>query len=619
MEFRGSPTDGLSLSFRPHPEVRKYEILPACLGSPARTPHIVLRQALEPGATAHFRPTLRPGRYRLRVWPAVDSADLVIEAERGPRAVTVTLAQDGVCPAVIRARAGELDLHLRSTRADTRDIVLERRFAPPYALTVSMLRGIPGALDRLAADGEGATPEVSAAPPVATEETQLPTAYVVAAEAFRGRPGVAEAVEDALRAVSPEHVGRQDRRVFATWSEIAGAVRGAGALAGALDVCSALGSGSIWSSAPAGPAVDQALQALHTSIPGSTAVDAQLARRPDVQEVIQGSEGAVKLVEGPALDGHDAWLLTFKVPGDAAERLSSPPHAGVAVPDTLPSMTATRGERIGGRYLLGEVLASGGFGAVHAARDVEADAAVVVKTLLPGQMDNSTGLQRFFNEARLASRLQHPNTVRTLDFGHTEDGRLFIVLERLRGEDLSEVLARSGPVHADRAQDIAIGVLGSLVEAHAEGLVHRDLKPANIFLVEGTPGPDGVRVVDFGIAKEVGEGGLDLTRADMVVGTMPYLPPELLRGRPFGPSADVYSLGLVLYHALVGAVPFGELPGFNSVLRRMEVGVPDIRDTVTDGASLSEGLAAVIMRAVRSDPSERWPTAEAMLTELKRL
>ena len=75
----------------------------------------------------------------------------------------------------------------------------------------------------------------------------------------------------------------------------------------------------------------------------------------------------------------------------------------------------------------------------------------------------------------------------------------------------------------------------------------------------------------------------------------------------------------MLYHALVGAVPFGELPGFNSVLRRMEVGVPDIRDTVTDGASLSEGLAAVIMRAVRSDPSERWPTAEAMLTELKRL
>ncbi len=209
--------------------------------------------------------------------------------------------------------------------------------------------------------------------------------------------------------------------------------------------------------------------------------------------------------------------------------------------------------------------------------------------------------------------------MRTLDFGHTEDGRLFIVLERLRGEDLSATLARNPTLDADGARDIAVGVLGSLVEAHAQGLVHRDLKPANIFLVEAPPGPGRVRVVDFGIAKEIGDQGLDLTRADMVVGTMQYLPPELLRGLPFGPGADVYSLGLVLYQCLTGAVPFGDLPGFNSVLRRMEEGVPDLRQAVPDSASLSAGLADVIMRAVRSDPSERWPSAEAMLTEVNRL
>ena len=600
LEFEGSPRDGVALSFRTHPEIRNIQLSPACLGSPGRTPHIVLRQPIEPGQESVFRPILRPGRYRLRVWPALDAADLVVSAQGGPSSVTVTLADDGLCPAVLRCSAGEVQLHVRSARADRRDIVLERRYAPPYALTASHLESIPQAFELLQGDSSR------------TVLTQIPAAYVLVAEAFRGRGQVVSAVQDLLTPLSPLHIGRQDRRVYAAWHDPAAALAGAGALAGALDVCSALAHGLVSSPAPSGPAVDKAIAALHTAIPGATAVDKELTGEPEMLAALGSSDRAGHLVQGPALDGHQAWLLSFEEPGEAADRLSAPPLGGRSVGERLGDVSRGVGSRIAGRYLLDHLIASGGFGAVHAATDLRSGEPVVVKTMHSHYVDDPTDLQRFFNEARLASRLVHPNTVRTLDFGHTDDGRLYIVLERLSGRDLDVALIDQAHLPAQFATDIGVGVLRALAEAHEQGLVHRDLKPANIFIVDSAVGEQAIRVIDFGIAKELSGDDMQLTQANMVVGTMLYMPPEPLLGAPLGPTGDLYSLGLVLYRCLAGHVPFGNLQGFGPVLQRIEQETPELRQASPDPAAVPQALSDVVMRSLQRRPEDRWQTADEM-------
>ncbi|MEV5434631.1 serine/threonine-protein kinase, partial [Streptomyces sp. NPDC052682] len=205
---------------------------------------------------------------------------------------------------------------------------------------------------------------------------------------------------------------------------------------------------------------------------------------------------------------------------------------------------------IAGRYRLETAIGRGAMGEVWRAYDETLGRPVAVKLLL-GQDSDPTAASRFRLEAQTAGRLNHPHVVGVLDFGAYED-RLFLVMELVQGDSLAGVLARSGPLPAERVADIAAQAAAGLAVAHRQGVVHRDIKPGNLLLAaDGT-----VKIGDFGIARFVDDPAAALTATGQIVGTSLYLAPERALGKPAGPAADVYALGCVLYHLLTGRPPF---------------------------------------------------------------
>src|SRR5260370_10646398 len=210
---------------------------------------------------------------------------------------------------------------------------------------------------------------------------------------------------------------------------------------------------------------------------------------------------------------------------------------------------AVMGARVlGGRYVLGEVLGTGGMAAVWRAREEVLGRDVVVKILSPQYAADPGFLARFDREARHAARLSHPRLVTVFDCG--VDGQTpFIVMDLVEGRTLRQVLDQAGMLPAGEAVRIAAEVCEALEVAHAAGLVHRDITPANIVLAGGQ-----VKVLDFGIARA--EGTTTAAGTAGVLGTAAYLSPEQASGRPAGPQADLYALGCVLFEMLTGAPPF---------------------------------------------------------------
>src|SRR5215471_7427407 len=210
---------------------------------------------------------------------------------------------------------------------------------------------------------------------------------------------------------------------------------------------------------------------------------------------------------------------------------------------------AAMGTRVlGGRYVLGVVLGTGGMATVWRARDEVLGREVAVKVLSPQFAADAGFVARFEREARHAARLSHPRLVTVFDCG-IDDGTAFIVMELVAGRTLRQVLDEAGIVPPAQAAGIAAAVCEALEVAHAAGLVHRDIKPANIVVSGGE-----VKVLDFGIVRAEGTAGL--TRTQAVLGTAAYLSPEQASGRPAGPQSDLYSLGCVLFEMLTGQPPF---------------------------------------------------------------
>src|SRR5580704_6309909 len=221
---------------------------------------------------------------------------------------------------------------------------------------------------------------------------------------------------------------------------------------------------------------------------------------------------------------------------------------------------ALLGSTLPGGYRVTHLVGVGGMGRVYCAEQVALGRTVAVKVVHPSLADEELTSARFLNEARAASRLSHPNSVAIFDFGRTDDGRPYIVMEYLRGRDLGRVAADEGPLPLARVVDVLRQTLGALEEAHALGIVHRDLKPDNVVLEPLRSGLDLVKVVDFGLAKILQEapmaGGPALTRPGLVCGTPEYMSPEQGRGDALDGRSDLYSVGVVLFELLTGRVPF---------------------------------------------------------------
>ena len=263
-------------------------------------------------------------------------------------------------------------------------------------------------------------------------------------------------------------------------------------------------------------------------------------------------------------------------------------------------------ETVGGRYRLGERLGRGGMGEVFVAHDLRLDREVALKLLHANLAEQDGMRDRIVAEARLAARLTHPNVVAVLDTGEQE-GRPFIVMERLSGHTLRDELQR-GPMPAERIRDVGLQVLRALAAAHALGIVHRDVKPGNVL----DAGVGTWKVADFGIAKWV-HADETLTGTGELLGSPSYLAPERIEGRQAGPASDLYAVGVLLYEALVGRRPF-EGDGPFELADTIRRGAYEDPATILPDAD--PGIVAVIDRAMQLDPGDRYESAEAMAEAL---
>ena len=271
-----------------------------------------------------------------------------------------------------------------------------------------------------------------------------------------------------------------------------------------------------------------------------------------------------------------------------------------------------------GSYRAVRVVGRGGMGVVYAAEHPLLGSQAVVKQLRPELSAQRDVIERFFNEARAASRIKHPGIVSIFDFGYSEDGTAYFVMEYLDGESVAARLAR-GPVPEAHAVRLARQIAGALAAAHEAGIVHRDLKPDNVFLVpdEAVAGGERAKILDFGIAKlggDVGEG-VAVTRTGALLGSPLYMSPEQCRGTgEVDARADIYALGCLLFAMVTGRPPFlgqgvGEIIG-----KHIYEQPPRPRELVP---ALSAALDAVILRALEKDPARRHASMRAFASALE--
>jgi serine/threonine-protein kinase len=284
------------------------------------------------------------------------------------------------------------------------------------------------------------------------------------------------------------------------------------------------------------------------------------------------------------------------------------------------------GRVIGGKLKLLALLGSGAMGKVYRAHHEALDKTVAIKVLHQKEGAGSQLARRFKAEARAASRLDHPNSLRILDFGEDgPDGLLYIAMEFLDGEDLSNVLRREGRLDGPRAADIMAQVCAALSVAHQQGVVHRDMKPGNIMLLPRTSElgdvRDVVKVCDFGLAKVLDApsedaSGAPLTKQGAILGTPAYMSPEQASGEKTDGATDIYSCGVILYCMLAGKPPFTAESATGLLMKHiLEEPVP-LASVVPE---VDPRLAVIAHKAMAKKKEERFATARDMLNALREV
>ncbi len=251
-------------------------------------------------------------------------------------------------------------------------------------------------------------------------------------------------------------------------------------------------------------------------------------------------------------------------------------------------------------------------GAVYRAEHTLLGRAAAVKVLLPELSQNQEMVTRFFNEARAAAAIQHPNIVEIYDFGWDTDGSAYLVMEYLQGESLAARLAR-GRMAVTTVMTIARQIAGALAAAHQRNIVHRDLKPDNIFLVPDldVSGGDRIKLLDFGIAKLLDDGAQGrMTRPGAILGTPAYMAPEQVRGGEIDHRADLYSLGCIMFELCTGRPPFIGRNVSDVLVAQVQAPPPTVSSLVTD---IPRELEMVVQQLLVKDLAHRMPSAEAVV------
>lgn len=273
---------------------------------------------------------------------------------------------------------------------------------------------------------------------------------------------------------------------------------------------------------------------------------------------------------------------------------------------------------LGGRYQLGEVIGRGGMAEVYAGTDIRLGRPVAIKVLRADLARDASFLMRFEREAQAAAALNHPNIVAVYDTGEDliDEGMTtthvpWIVMERVEGHTLRQIMGAGRRLTVERALDIASGILAALDYSHRHGIVHRDIKPGNVMV---TPNGD-VKVMDFGIARALADASATVTHTSAVLGTAQYLSPEQARGEIVDARADLYSSGALLYEMLVGRPPFiGDSPVAIAYQHVTEVPqAPSVFDP-----SIAPEIDAIVLMALAKKPADRYASAAEMRADVDR-
>jgi serine/threonine-protein kinase len=270
------------------------------------------------------------------------------------------------------------------------------------------------------------------------------------------------------------------------------------------------------------------------------------------------------------------------------------------------------GRNIDGRFLIKSQIGAGGMGAVYLAVQGSIGREVAVKVIEPRRASGRIAAKRFLREAKLSSRLQQANTVTVLDFGQTEEGLLYLVMELVKGRTLNDVLTTDGPFSIARMVAVGVQMCDALEAAHRLAIIHRDLKPSNVILLDEPAGRDHIKVLDFGLAKSLaGEHeSMTMTQSDAIVGTPSYIPPESVLRMQFDARSDLYSLGVMLYELIAGRLPFAA----ESVHMMLRQHAYDAPQPLPD--HIPRPVHELFARLLDKDPERRIQSAAEVRAEL---
>jgi len=316
---------------------------------------------------------------------------------------------------------------------------------------------------------------------------------------------------------------------------------------------------------------------------------------------------------------------TVSTKPDGVEPDSSPrlcPKCGLSVPLTVAACpkdgtpiddTLGEGRKLVGNYEFLEFVGSGGMGVIYKARHPVMKRIVAIK-MLHSHLMNETVTRRFQQEAEAVSALSHNCIIAVHDFGVSEHGQPYMVMDYIDGKPLSEIL-RDGPMRLDAVVNIGIQLAHALQHAHEKGVLHRDLKPSNIMVTDYDCSFPEVKIVDFGIAKILETEHTKVTQTGELLGTPQYMSPEQCRGHTLDARSDVYSLGCVMFEAMTGKPPFGGGSMVSTIVEQISKPARTLHEVRPDIAFPSR-LEDLMARALAKDPADRYSSMSALLEDL---